>query len=334
MSNQIKLSSYLLVGLAVIFLFYSGLMTSFIGGMVFFLIVKNMHKWIENKVHSKFAHKITVLAMIVLTLLILFLLGSAIYSAANISSQTFINLAQDFVNILQGLKNYLPPDLVKYVPDTFLELKSKFAEILNKNMPNVIDATTTSVKGILNLAIGMFVGAIVAFSFLKDEEKEEQGLLTKELMARISTFSSVFEKVVFAQVKISAINTVLTAVYLLVVLPLFDIRVNYAETLVLLTFFFGLIPAVGNLVTNTLITIFSLMISFQVAIASLTFLVVVHKLEYYVNAKIVGEEIKTSIWEMLIVMLVLEFTFGIIGVVMAPVIYGYLKEELKLKNLI
>ena len=334
MNNQIRISSYILTVASILFLFYSHLMTSLIGGMVVFLIVKNMHKWLGTKVHSKLAHRITVLAMIVFTVSLLTLFGVAVYSATHTSNQTFVNLGQDFVNILQGLKNYLPPDLINYIPDNLLELKEQITEFLKHNMPNILGATTASMKGFLHVIIGMLIGAIVAFSFLKDEDKNEYGILTKELRERISTFSSVFEKVVFAQVKISAINTGLTAIYLLVVLPIFDIKISYAQTLVLLTFLCGLIPAVGNLVSNTLITIFSLMISFNVAIASLTFLVVVHKLEYYVNAKIVGEQIKTSIWEMLIVMLLLEFSFGIIGLVMAPVLYGYLKEELKAKNLI
>jgi predicted PurR-regulated permease PerM len=76
------------------------------------------------------------------------------------------------------------------------------------------------------------------------------------------------------------------------------------------------------------------MVSFDVAIASLAFLVIVHKLEYYVNAKIVGEQIKTSIWEMLIVMLILESAFGVLGAVLGPVLYGYIKEELQKNKLV
>jgi predicted PurR-regulated permease PerM len=66
----------------------------------------------------------------------------------------------------------------------------------------------------------------------------------------------------------------------------------------------------------------------------LGFLIVIHKLEYYVNAKIVGHEIKTSIWEMLIIMVLMETIFGLIGVAVAPIIYGYIKEELEQKGLI
>ena len=78
----------------------------------------------------------------------------------------------------------------------------------------------------------------------------------------------------------------------------------------------------------------SVTLSFKVAIGSLAFLVIIHKLEYYINAKIVGSKIKTSIWELLIAMIVMETLFGLLGVAIAPVIHGYIKEELKLKELI
>ena len=73
----------------------------------------------------------------------------------------------------------------------------------------------------------------------------------------------------------------------------------------------------------------SLTLSFEVAVFSLIFLVVIHKMEYYINAKIVGSKIKTSIWELLIAMIIMETLFGLIGVAVAPIIYGYIKEELK-----
>lgn len=78
----------------------------------------------------------------------------------------------------------------------------------------------------------------------------------------------------------------------------------------------------------------SLTLSFKVAIGSLLFLVIIHKLEYYINAKIVGNsKIKTSIW-VLIAMVIMETLFGLIKVAIAPIIYGYIKEELKKLELV
>jgi predicted PurR-regulated permease PerM len=62
---------------------------------------------------------------------------------------------------------------------------------------------------------------------------------------------------------------------------------------------------------------------------SLAFLIAVHKLEYFLNARIVGGEIKAAAWELLVAMLVMEAAFGLPGLVAAPVFYAYLKREMK-----
>ncbi|WP_240746150.1 hypothetical protein [Cupriavidus oxalaticus] len=60
----------------------------------------------------------------------------------------------------------------------------------------------------------------------------------------------------------------------------------------------------------------------------LLFLVAVHKLEYFINAKVLGAKIKTTIWELLIVMFLCEALFGVVGLVAAPLYYAYTKLEL------
>ncbi|MBS0461471.1 MAG: AI-2E family transporter, partial [Proteobacteria bacterium] len=103
---------------------------------------------------------------------------------------------------------------------------------------------------------------------------------------------------------------------------------------VIVTFFVGLLPVVGNLISNTLIVISALSVSMGAAIAALVFLVLLHKLEYFLNARIVGDQIRARAWEILLAMLVLEAAFGMAGVVAAPIYYAYLKSELKAEGLI
>jgi len=61
---------------------------------------------------------------------------------------------------------------------------------------------------------------------------------------------------------------------------------------------------------------------------------VVHKFEYFLNARIVGNRIKARSWELLLAMLTMEAVFGISGLVMAPICYAFLKAELDLRKLI
>ena len=64
------------------------------------------------------------------------------------------------------------------------------------------------------------------------------------------------------------------------------------------------------------------------------FLVVIHKLEYFLNARIVGAQIRAHAWEVLLAMLVMEVAFGLPGVVAAPIYYAYLKQELMDRGLV
>ena len=138
----------------------------------------------------------------------------------------------------------------------------------------------------------------------------------------------------FAQVRISAINTAITAIYLVVALPAFGIQLPMVKTLIGVTFVAGLLPVVGNIISNSVIVVVSLAHSPVVALASLAFLVVIHKLEYFLNARIVGAHIQSRVWELLLAMLVMEAAFGIAGVVAAPIYYAYLKDELKARGAI
>jgi predicted PurR-regulated permease PerM len=63
-------------------------------------------------------------------------------------------------------------------------------------------------------------------------------------------------------------------------------------------------------------------------------LVLIHKLEYFVNARVMGGQIQARAWELLIAMLVMEAVFGLAGLVAAPVYYAYLKNELSGRDLI
>jgi predicted PurR-regulated permease PerM len=135
-------------------------------------------------------------------------------------------------------------------------------------------------------------------------------------------------------VKISALNTVFTALFLLAVLPLFGVHLPLRKTLVVITFVLGLIPVLGNLASNAAIVILALGVSVPAAIASLTYLVVIHKLEYFMNARIVGRQIQAAAWEILVTMLLFEAVFGLPGVVAAPVFYAYAKRELVVRGLI
>ena len=328
--------SYVLMAFFLFMCFQLQLMPMLIAGIVVFSFTNKLYGIISPRVHSRFAHSFTLFAVIFITLLLFSAITVGIYYAVKVGNDRIQNLEDDVYNVLQQLKQYLPAWLNKYIPENMIELKAHLLSWAKQEGSKIFSATSSSAKYLVHVIIGMILGATVAFSFLHRDESVQNEIkpFIGFLKQRISIFSEVFSHVVFAQVKISLVNTFLTTVYIFIALPLFGIDMPYKKTIILLTFLFGLIPVLGNLIVNVVVVALSLTISFKLAVISLLFLVLVHKLEYYVNAKIVGTKLKIAIWELLVAMVLMESIFGVIGLVLAPVIYGYIKGELKHKKII
>lgn len=188
--------------------------------------------------------------------------------------------------------------------------------------------------GLVHMIMGVLLAVLVFFRHVTHHDDETRGPLARHLVDKVDRFAHAFGRVATAQIKISAVNTVLTGIYLLVVLPLFGIRVPFATTLVVITFLCGLIPVLGNLISNTVITILSMGVSIGTAAASLAFLVIIHKLEYLINSRIVGGETDSQAWEILLAIIIGEAAFGVGGVVLAPIIYAFIKRELRDRALV
>ena len=68
-------------------------------------------------------------------------------------------------------------------------------------------------------------------------------------------------------------------------------------------------------------------VSPRLALAALVFLIVIHKLEYFLNSKIIGERIKNPVWLTLLALILGERLMGIPGMILAPVVLNYIKVE-------
>ena len=187
-------------------------------------------------------------------------------------------------------------------------------------------------RTLVHVLMGMIIGALL--SLQKAVRYSDRRPLSERMARQTERLASAFRRVVFAQFWISSINTIFTWFYLGIALPSFGVDLPLVKSLVAITFVIGLLPIIGNLISNTAIIIVSLSQGLPVAVASFVYLVVIHKLEYFLNARIVGSHINARAWELLIAMLVMEEAFGIPGLIAAPIFYAYFKEELHDKGLV
>jgi predicted PurR-regulated permease PerM len=143
-----------------------------------------------------------------------------------------------------------------------------------------------------------------------------------EVSTRFRDFYRSFATVMGAQITISLINTALTAIFVVAV------RLPHAPLVIAITFLCGLVPIIGNLVSNTIIVFVALTVSLKLAIGALVFLVLIHKLEYFLNSKIIGHRIGNPVWLTLIALIIGERLMGIPGLILAPVVLNYLRVEM------
>jgi predicted PurR-regulated permease PerM len=233
---------------------------------------------------------------------------------------------------LAKLRHALPDSVADALPATSEELGEQLGEVLREHGQKISAAGVAGAKTLAHILLGMVVGGMTALHHFVDMHRWPP--LARALHARTQGVAVAFDKVVFAQVRISALNTLLTAIYLMVVLPLCGVHMPLLTVLIPLTFVVGLLPVVGNLISNTVIVLLSLGISPGVALASTLFLIAVHKLEYFTNARIIGGQVHARAWELLCAMLAMEAVFGLPGLVAAPVVYAWLKAELRAQALI
>jgi predicted PurR-regulated permease PerM len=242
-------------------------------------------------------------------------------------------LLQKMAEIVEGSRDLLPEWAHGWLPRGDADsLKESSAQWLREHAAELRRIGSEAGTAVMHAVIGMVLGALI--SLRSASVHAATAPLGRALTTQVGRFGDAFRQIVFAQTRISALNTLLTGLYLVVGLPLFGVQLPFVKTMTLATFVIGLVPIVGNLVTNTIIVVISLNHSLRIAVCSLVFLVVIHKLEYFVNARLVAGQINAAAWELLIAMLIMESLFGIPGIVVAPIVYAYVKRELKIHGLV
>ncbi len=217
------------------------------------------------------------------------------------------------------------------LPFTDVEsLRNVALESVRSTLGDLGKYVRVATKEFLFLLIGIVI-AVSVFMNPKFEAKRAQGrpkadlynFYTSRIQDRFSSFYRSFELVMGAQLIISAINASFTAIFV------FAVGLPYGSLVIILTFLCGLIPIVGNLLSNTIIIGIAFTVSPRLAGWALVFLVTIHKLEYFLNSRIIGGRLDHPMWLMLLSMVIGERLMGLSGVVLAPVILSFIKVEMK-----
>jgi predicted PurR-regulated permease PerM len=249
----------------------------------------------------------------------------------------FVVFAKQALIALPNMAEVTIPKVVEYAREEWKielpfedvnSLKALIVEGMRAQLKYLGNFAKLATKEFLALAIGVVVACSLFLSAKVELGRETNlfrnnlySLLTDEIVQRFRSFYESFVIVMGAQIVISAINTIFTAIFVI------SVRLPWAGVVIVVTFLCGLLPIIGNLISNTIIVGIAFTISPKMAIASLAFLIIIHKFEYFLNSKIIGDRIKNPVWLTLLALVLGERLMGIPGMILAPVILHYIKVE-------
>ena len=230
------------------------------------------------------------------------------------------------------------PIVVKFAEQHGIELPFTDIEslrvVLLDSVRNALGQLGNYVKVATKEFLFLLIGVVIAVSVFLNPNFEAKRVkdrarpnlysyYTSRIRDRFGSFYRSFAAVMGAQIIISAINACLTAIFV------FTAGIHYASLVIILTFVCGLLPIVGNLISNTIIIGIAFTMSPHLAGWAFLFLIVIHKLEYFLNSRIIGGRLDHPMWLMLLALIIGERLMGLPGIILAPVVLSFAKIELK-----
>ncbi len=331
-ATGVDYAAWLLAATALVLILPLHLLPALLAGLLVFHLVGAMTPKLARVMPNDRAKLIAVALLSVFVVGILVAAVIGIGSVLRTEIGSVAGLFRKLAGLMDSVRGMLPAWLLETLPASADALQEVVTRWMREHSREVQGFGTAFGRGTVKLFIGMIIGALVALYEVRPAGGS--GPLALALRERAGRIAESFRRVVFAQIWISGLNTLFTAIFLGLALPAFGVHLPLTKTLIAITFIAGLLPVIGNLISNTVISFVALSVSLYVAIAALAYLIVIHKFEYFLNARIVGSHINARAWEMLIAMIVMESAFGLPGLVAAPIYYAYLKNELAARHLI
>ena len=332
-ATRFEIAAWLMMATGLVLTLMLHLLPVLLAGL---LVVQLVHLLAPRFVIGRLDHNwAKVLVVSLITLIVLGALGGLVAGVILYlrTEGGLAGLLTKMAEVIENSRQLLPVWAAEWLPKgDKTGIRADLVEWLRTHALDIRKLSGDAGRVLLHFIIGLIIGSFIALRQARPHQMLAP--MAQAMCSRVHRLGDAFRRVVFAQVRISALNALLTGIYLMVVLPSFGVQLPFTKTMVIVTFVVGLLPVLGNLISNTVIVVISLSNSLVIAAASLAFLVIIHKLEYFVNARIIGGQIQARAWELLIAMVAMEAAFGVQGVIAAPIIYAYVKKELSDRELI
>lgn len=264
---------------------------------------------------------LTTLVVILGVSLLVLGMGAALRFVIETMAAQGPQLIEEAIRSLNTVARSLPDDIRAKIPGNSQEFFQMMRMGTGDIMGYAKNFGGASFFVFLQLVFALILGVSAALMVSKGEGKP----LSKTWLEVMERYVRCFTLLMGAQVYVSVWNTFCTAVFIYGILPAVDVVLPFRELLLMFTAIASLIPAAGNIMANTLILVLTIRYGPWIALGSVLYLFVIHKLEYFVNGYIIGRNVQASVPEMLIAIILGEVAFGLPGLITAPVTYAFMK---------
>ena len=264
-------------------------------------------------------------ALYILVILAIILITSKIIpmmlkNFPELSTQLQIRVVQELKAAGQkwNLPEYVDPDALK---GTILKASTGILQFMANSL-------TPLYKGFIEFVFALAINLFFYFESEKVEQaftRNPNSLMTfvfRFMQMRLRIFYIFFRRVMGGQVIIALINTVISTIVILA------LDLHHPFLMIFVVFFCGLFPVVGNLMSNSVLTINAFVSTgMWGTLVCLVMLVGVHKLEYILNSRIIGGIVHLPMAISLGALIFCEVLLGIPGLILAIPLVLFFRHE-------
>ena len=221
-------ASYLLMAAALLLVMWRGLLPGLLCVCLGFLLTRALTGWFaqglarlqrQNTASARSLRAAQIAAAALVMLLPLALLAAGLTHSRGYlvtAPQQYQELLNYMARTVLELRLKLPVDVASHLPEGAVEIQRIIANYLGAKAGSLAMAGRAWLAGLLFAYVGLLIGALAAVR----PPVLARGPLAQQLKQRITLFGEAFRQIVAAQFWIAAFNTLLTALFLVFVLPL------------------------------------------------------------------------------------------------------------------
>jgi predicted PurR-regulated permease PerM len=221
---DLEIATKVLSGLVLLAVLQFHLLGSLLAGLLVYQLVHLLAPGHGSTLVHRRTGKIIVVSAV--AVFVIAVIGGAILGLVALLSSGSENLAvllQQMAEVIETARARLPAWAMSSLPEEPTELKAAAVGWLREHAGQLSSIGQDVWRALLHILFGLVIGGMIAVT--REVEHSRHGPLVHALTNRARLLGDAFRRVVFAQVRISALNTALTAVYLLAVVPWMGIQV-------------------------------------------------------------------------------------------------------------